>query len=360
MTKNEITKCDQLVLKACLSKDPVLIEKTIREWDILINIDDLSFRSMRLCPLLLYKLNMFDIQSLYHKRLTVLYRFWWVKSKLIHDNINSVCKLLNDHNIKPVILKGGSVSHYYPKPELRTMSDIDLMVPFINLEESLNLLESLEYKIINSDKNLIKRFRSFFYYFHEPVQLKNDKLDVEIDLHWSGGTLLSKDHGNSLYKRTIDAEKVRNTGYIPTSYDELALILLHGTLTDSFDNYNWLLDIQILNEILTEKDWQKAYEISIKEKKEDYFIYGLNQLKENGINVPFEISETRVSQPKFTTPLKKVKESRIRHYWIAIKNSVIIIRNLFPHENGLKKIVRILQFFLFNLLKGYYIKKVGR
>lgn len=360
MTKDEISNCDKLVLKVCLSKDSTTVKEAIREWDSLINIDDLSFRSMRLCPMLLYQCDRFDVKSLFDKRLRVIYKYWWIKSKLIHDNVNSICRLLTDHGIKPIILKGGSVSHYYPKLELRTMADIDLMVLYPNLEESIHILETSGFKFINYQKALLKNHRSYFYYYHEPIQLKNEQLDIEVDLHWSGGTLLSKGHGESLYQRTVKAKNIRNSGYIPTPSDELALIILHGTLTNSHDNYNWLLDVQVLNENLTKEDWDKAYEISVKEKKEDYFIYGLNLLEESGVDIQIHRPTSQINQLNFTIPLIKGKERIISHYWIALKNSLIIIRNLFPHENVLLRIVRLLQFFQFNLLKGFYIKDIGK
>ena len=104
-------------------------------------------------------------------------------------------------------------------------------------------------------------------------------MDLELDLHWSGGTLLSKKHGKKLYKRSIDADTILHSGNVPPIADELALVILHGSLTNSNDNYNWLVDVYIMNKSLSKEDWHEAENIAIEEGKEDYFQYGLEILK---------------------------------------------------------------------------------
>ena len=54
-------------------------------------------------------------------------------------------KLFDSAQIPCVILKGSSAAIYYPKPFLRTMGDIDVLVPKCRFTESLELLESNGY-----------------------------------------------------------------------------------------------------------------------------------------------------------------------------------------------------------------------
>lgn len=54
-------------------------------------------------------------------------------------------KCFNNANIPCVILKGSAASIYYPKPFLRTMGDIDVLVPRCRFVEAVELLESNGY-----------------------------------------------------------------------------------------------------------------------------------------------------------------------------------------------------------------------
>lgn len=77
---------------------------------------------------------------------------WWLYS--INEIGNSVqlmkaqgelTRLLEEHNIKYVILKGAAAAIYYPEPYLRSMGDIDFWVPKEQFDICLQLLKDAEY-----------------------------------------------------------------------------------------------------------------------------------------------------------------------------------------------------------------------
>ena len=58
---------------------------------------------------------------------------------------DKVLKCFSNAEIPCVILKGSAASIYYPKPYLRTMGDIDILVPNDRLKDSIEILESNGY-----------------------------------------------------------------------------------------------------------------------------------------------------------------------------------------------------------------------
>lgn len=69
---------------------------------------------------------------------------------------NMLLKLLDSSQIPCVILKGAAASVYYPKPYLRTMGDIDILVQRDKFPESLKLLEANGY-VLNCYKEKDKQ-----------------------------------------------------------------------------------------------------------------------------------------------------------------------------------------------------------
>ena len=55
---------------------------------------------------------------------------------------DKLINLLENNNIPCVILKGCAAAVYYPKPYLRTMGDVDFLVPQNKLEKTMELMES--------------------------------------------------------------------------------------------------------------------------------------------------------------------------------------------------------------------------
>ena len=70
-------------------------------------------------------------------RIRALYRY----SRLWHG-YDLVCELFEKKGIPYLPLKGALLRHLYPKPEMRTSSDIDLLVPEDRLDEAVSLLIS--------------------------------------------------------------------------------------------------------------------------------------------------------------------------------------------------------------------------
>ncbi len=66
--------------------------------------------------------------------------------RILHAE-NELVAILQAHDIPFAILKGTAVAFYYPKPLLRTMGDIDFIVPQKHFNEAAELLENNGYQI---------------------------------------------------------------------------------------------------------------------------------------------------------------------------------------------------------------------
>ncbi len=68
--------------------------------------------------------------------------------RLLHEQ-DQLIKLLDENRIPCVILKGFAAAQYYPKPHLRAMGDVDILVPNSFFEKAIDLLENNGYEYIH-------------------------------------------------------------------------------------------------------------------------------------------------------------------------------------------------------------------
>ena len=64
--------------------------------------------------------------------------------RLLYEQ-DKLLRMLEEHNIPCVILKGCAAAVYYPKPSLRTMGDVDFLVPRSQFDAAMKLMESNGY-----------------------------------------------------------------------------------------------------------------------------------------------------------------------------------------------------------------------
>lgn len=76
----------------------------------------------------------------------VFYRILQEQEDLLH--------ILEEHDIPVVILKGMAAAVYYPHPEIRSMGDIDFLVPIERVEETCRLLLQNGYQMKDDTQNV--------------------------------------------------------------------------------------------------------------------------------------------------------------------------------------------------------------
>lgn len=128
--------------------------------------------------------------------------------------------LLNEKQIKAVVLKGAAAAVHYPVPHLRCMGDIDIIVKKEDFEKAFHTLCEAGYK----NEDTLER-----YYRH--VGFRSEK-NVEIELHNFFSASSNKDQNAILDKYIFDAldnpEKIKIAKYeavmLPTLENGLVLL----------------------------------------------------------------------------------------------------------------------------------------
>ncbi|WP_024855841.1 nucleotidyltransferase domain-containing protein [Ruminococcus albus] len=93
---------------------------------------------------------------------------------------DKLIKLLDANDIPCVILKGSAAAQYYPKPYLRAMGDIDILVTRDRFEEAVELLESNGYIYVhNKDEN------GHMLAYERNIVYKKNGIIIELHHHFS-------------------------------------------------------------------------------------------------------------------------------------------------------------------------------
>ncbi|BCJ96607.1 hypothetical protein acsn021_41760 [Anaerocolumna cellulosilytica] len=63
------------------------------------------------------------------------------------EQVNTIIKVFHNNSISVIALKGLVLRNYYPKPELRTMGDGDLLIHKANMKKAKKLLQKMGYRL---------------------------------------------------------------------------------------------------------------------------------------------------------------------------------------------------------------------
>lgn len=85
-----------------------------------------------------------------YKKQSVAYYVWLLQSQ------KELVKLFEKSGIPLVILKGNAAAVYYPKPSLRTMGDIDFLVPQDRFNDAEILMKNAGYTKVHGDKDGVR------------------------------------------------------------------------------------------------------------------------------------------------------------------------------------------------------------
>lgn len=105
------------------------------------------FKFHSLEPFLQYarKLDLLEISEKEIEELNKIYNTFVYKTAVQEEEFNLIKKALSDSNISFLPLKGSLIRELYPAPELRTMADLDILVPKEKLSDVNHLMTSIGY-----------------------------------------------------------------------------------------------------------------------------------------------------------------------------------------------------------------------
>ena len=111
------------------------------------------------------------------RRYCLLQQSQWVRVMFAQDEI---IRLLEDHSIPLVIIKGAAAAMYYPYPILRSMGDVDLLVKRADMERTAELLEANGFTLTHEKRTDLHHY-------------SYSKNDISIELHRRLGVVDNED-----------------------------------------------------------------------------------------------------------------------------------------------------------------------
>ena len=167
-------------------------------------------------------------------------------------------RVLSEHDIPYVMLKGVASSRYYPHPELRMMGDVDFLVAPDDLERCGELLE--RYGMRRIDDGAHEFHRAYFFRSNE------------YEMHWSppGVPAANGEKIRDCFKDIFEEKKLIKISsgncYVPSDYHHGLILLLHTAihLTTTGIGLRHLCDWAVFVEHFTEEGFCKCFEACLK------------------------------------------------------------------------------------------------
>ncbi|SDC21980.1 nucleotidyltransferase family protein [Niabella drilacis] len=329
---DNLSVAQTLLVRACLAGDKAEREGYVRAWEEEVQIMELDFSSMRLVPYLLHKNQEDGISCRHDKRLKVIYKYWWLRTQHISNQLQQTHEAFLAAGINVVVIKGGSLRQYYERAELRPMADFDLLVREQELQQAFEVLQRLHFVPDKLEMICLEKMPRLLSDFVHAVSCTSHSSDTFMDLHWKIGSGCTKQFTARLWDHLVPCPGVPGAQKPALAY-EVFMILIHAGNMGNRDNLNWILDMALLNTRLDEVVWQEARQLALDEKKEDLFDYACKVLLQLGVPAP---DPGAVKVPRRLAYKTISKEGAIQ--WIlngprTAKNLMYIVGRLYPNTN---------------------------
>jgi len=246
----------EILLKAALFTGQNASDAWIK-WNELVDFEAFfDSGSFRLMPLVYKNLLPIDPELPYLGKLKNIYLQSWYKNQQLFFMGSVLISELEKNGIRTMLLKGAPLSHFaYHDKGARPMSDIDVMVPYLQARDAITLLKSQgwqpeqeEYLEYNLKWGRSMMFRG------------ND--GFEFDLHWhpffeAHGTSHADDFWNKAIRFQLHESKTLSLCHT----DNLLHVFVHGLHYNPEPPIRWIPDsMLLLSNCRKEIDW-------------DYFIH---------------------------------------------------------------------------------------
>lgn len=206
--------------------------------------------SFRLLPLVYRNLTRHGFEDEQALRLKGIYRYFWSQNQQLFHEASRWIGELRAAGIPAMVLKGGAVSLlHYANPALRPMSDIDVLVPYAQAREAVDLLVRGGWRATSSWLREDLRYR------HAMQML--DPAGREFDLHWHAYLeCVEPTADDDLWRRSVPLHLggVEVRAMSPT--DTLLHTVVHGIRYNSESVIRWIPDaLTILESARADIDW---------------------------------------------------------------------------------------------------------
>jgi Uncharacterised nucleotidyltransferase len=111
-------------------------------WRQTVHFDDIDYRSQQLLPLVFHNLTKLGVSGPLLERSKGYYRLTWYKNHLRFHHLAGLLHDLHQAGIPTLLLKGAAMAvYYYRDPGLRPMEDFDLLVPWHQSDEAIEVAQ---------------------------------------------------------------------------------------------------------------------------------------------------------------------------------------------------------------------------
>ena len=262
------TKEQELLLKAALmQQDNSII--AFEEWKKLVDIEGyLDHGSFRLLPLLYKNLLKNSVNGDFMNRLKGVYNQSFDKNNELFYETAKVLQFFHDRKIRTLLLKGAALTLMaYKDHGVRPMADIDLLVPFSQASDTIDLLKNDGWKAEND------QYIEYNLCYGRSIMFSNQE-GFELDLHWHP---FFESHRNSSdtdfwdHAVPIKISEISTLAFCPE--DMLLHVNVHGMKWNIEPPIRWIADaISLINSSGDQFDWRylldqvKKYKVNLQVK----------------------------------------------------------------------------------------------
>lgn len=248
---------DQLVC-AAISPDKSIALTSAQYWLCHNDIDRVAFREHRLLAAVSARLGSALARQAAYPRLIGLQRQLWTRSRMAMAEAAPILKVMHEHRIRVMLLKGGARIAARPTDQQSRVShDLDILVEASHFRKALDVLFDAGWVPASGESSLSIKSRAdsirSMNFFHQRFG--------DIDLHqWAYGRSSPITKANvALWDESTLGDFFGSPVYVPSATDRLALAIHHSAL-DAHTHSDWLVDCaQLVTD--TTVDWIRLLEL---------------------------------------------------------------------------------------------------
>jgi len=290
-----------VLVKALLSPDSENAKLCLEQWERATDVSDLDGRALRLIPLLSDRCKQHKIEIPFPKAVSKMERYWWLKHRWNERVIQPLLAHWIEQGMTPVVIKGLAVQNQIARPLNRTMSDIDVWLPYEQIDAAIDSLYAAGFEMDASIRMRYEQNPERYRLLRHAVPFHHTKLDVEFDLHWRLGGLVARNRvtdwlsNSATVELTLDgwAKGIRAMSGVPL----VRTIMGNGYMDGNWSSAMWIFDLHQLTQNWSLADWEELKKSFFEDGVDFMWFWCLSTLFENGAKLPPKSFEAATPQP---------------------------------------------------------------
>ena len=214
-------------------------------WQKEVEFEQVDLGSQRLLPLLHANLKRLGVRDPILAKYEGIHKRHWYKDRLLMDALERVLKVLAEHRLPVVLIKGAAFNALgFYQPGMRPMSDLDLMVPLDRAREAAALLLAAGWTRISEDGGA-ELSPADLRFGKEAVFKKGPELEIE--LHWECSWEFYRGApARELWANASGASLRGHPFLVLHPADHLLLVCAHGAAANRITPIRWVGDALVL------------------------------------------------------------------------------------------------------------------